>query len=119
MKLQSIKEASPLAQYPLSKEVFLRVKKIHPNITQEDIGKFAAWLEVEINGLGRSDLKRLVWEGIKGLKNDPQGVEKVFQDFLETFYDDVDAQNPSRWSEREEARDAAFDELVDDFNRFK
>ena len=117
MKLLSLQEASPPVQFPVAQELFALLRKDKRArgrpVAQEDIGKFAAWLDVEINGGDRNDLKRIIYEGIKGLKDNPQGVEDVFVDFLkgyteDSFFDDeVEA--------LEEARKEALDELVDDF----
>ena len=118
MKLRTLKEASPLVRFPVSQELFNRALKDRRSrgrkITQEDVGKFAAWLDVEIHGLGKRDLKRLVWEGIKGLKDDPDGVEKVFSDFIKEYIEGyLDPED-----DPEEFREDAVEEMLDDFFRF-
>ena len=118
MKLLSLQEASPPVQFPISQEIFARARKDRrggPNITQENIGKFAAWFEVQINAIGKSDLPRIVWEGLEGLKGNPQEVEKIFADYVQIYQDDDDG-TEIEWSE--EAREEAIEELVDDFFRF-
>ena len=117
MKLLSLQEASPIARYPVSQEIYARIQRDKRgngrSVSQEDVGKFAAWHEVQTNGIGKSDLPRIVWEGLEGMKDNPQEVEKVFVDYVRIYEDDFDEY--AEIESREEAREEAIEELVDDF----
>ena len=109
-------EASLLTKHSLSHELFARVqqdKRYHGRtVRQEDISQFAADIDVEYNGLGKKDLKVAVWEGLEGMRSNPQLVENVFKEFHETWMSDYHDEDEETI---EEAKDEAWGELVDEF----